>query len=87
MIVPISPRARKYGYLIWPSSADQEIRGLLGESKTVQVTFRGQEAGMKNVDWKHRRISIGPRLTRELPEEMEVFALEFENSTLNITCR
>jgi hypothetical protein len=61
MIVPITDRARKFGYLIWPSAADQDLRALLGDSQTVALCFQGVDLGNKTVDWKHRRISLGPR--------------------------
>lgn len=85
MIVPISGRARKYGYFIWPSTADAELRALLGNAQTVQVFFAGTDIGTKNVDWKHRRISIGARRTGTLPAMAKSFILEFRNQMLAIS--
>lgn len=85
MIVPISDRARKYGYFIWPKAADSGMQTLLAGAQTVELSFNGAAAGTKNVDWKHRRISVGPKLTRDMPETASSFVIEFEAPKLTVT--
>jgi hypothetical protein len=87
MIVPISDRARKWGYVIWPRALDSEMHALLGDAQTASVSFQGADVGSKRVDWQHRRISIGPSKTRSLPGSVTGFVLEFRRRTLTITCR
>ena len=87
MIVPISDRARKWGYVIWPKALDDEIHALLGDAATVSVSFEGKNAGSKRVDWHRRRISVGPAQTRGLPASITGFVLEFRKPVLTISCR
>jgi hypothetical protein len=87
MIVPISPRARKYGYVIWPSRLDQDMRSLLGEAQTAQLIFEGHERGTKKVDWSRRRISVGSSQTRKLTETAKEFVLVSNNGKLFVSCR
>lgn len=87
MIVPISDRARKYGYLFWPKTADADMRALLSGAQTVELSFNGAAAGTKTVDWKHRRISVGPKLTREMPETAKSFVLDFQAPKLTVALR
>ena len=85
MIVPISDRARKWGYVIWPKALDNEMHALLGHAQTANVSFQGAEVDSKRVDWQHRRISIGAKKTRSLPASVRRFVLVFRRSTLTIT--
>lgn len=87
MIVPISDRARKYGYLFWPKVADADMRALLADAPSVEVLFDGQDLGTKKVDWKNRRISVGPLRTRTMSESAETFSLAYAVPKLTITVR
>lgn len=87
MIVPISDRARKYGYLFWPKTADAGMQALLAGAQTVDLSFNDAAAGTKTVDWKHRRISVGPKLTRGIPETAKSFVLDFQAPRLSVTLR
>lgn len=87
VIVPISERARKYGYLFWPKAADGDVRALLGEVQTVELSFNGDAIGTRTVDWRHRRISVGPRRTRDLPDAVTNFVLDLDGPRLVVTCR
>lgn len=87
MIVPISNRARKYGYLFWPKAADDGMRALLSDVQKLELSFNGAEASTKTVDWKRRRISVGTKLTRAMPETASSFVLDFQNPKLNVTYR
>ena len=73
--IAISDRARKYGYIIWPKKQDDEVRGLLNQQETVNVVFNDAELGERRVDWKYRRISVGPSHTRPLRESPSSFRL------------
>ena len=64
--IPISRRARSYGYLFWPKASDREMAEILGESATAVVVLDGVTLGEKRVDWKYRRISLGQSKTRSL---------------------
>ena len=87
MDVPISDRARRWGYLIWPHAMDAEMHTLLGDAASVAVRFGEAELGSKTVDWMRRRISLGPRRTRAIPDPASTFVLEHDTGTLRITYR
>lgn len=84
----ITERCRKYGYVIWPISLDGKVRQLLGHSERMTVILDGKTLGEKNIDWKHRRISIGPKQTRRLSPDDTLFRLQRSPSgTLDISIR
>jgi hypothetical protein len=86
--VDITKRARQYGYVFWKYRQDEEIAELLGKRKAVDVVFMNADHGEKNIDWQHRRISLGWRWTRSLPESKKVFVLKMSKSNkLEIQCR
>jgi hypothetical protein len=86
--VEITKRARQYGYVFWKHRQDDEIAELLGKREAVDVVFMNAEHGKKNIDWQHRRISIGWRWTRSLPEAKKVFVLKLSKANkLEIQCR
>jgi len=72
--IPITERARKYGYVIWRKSQDEEVRALLGEADSIDLCGDIDQRG-KNVDWKQRRVSITYRFTRSLPKTAKRFRL------------
>lgn len=71
--VTISERARRYGYLIWPKTLDDAVGQELGARATVSVVLEGKTLGEKRVDWGNRRISLGPKQTRNLPPTATTF--------------
>ena len=73
--IPISARARKYGYVIWPKKQDEDVRKLLPNQEGVTVVFEDSDLGKKRVDWKYRRISVGPSQTRRLDPGASTFEL------------
>lgn len=87
MIVPISPRGRKYGYVIWSSKLDQQMLSALGTTTSMEVTFNGKYLGKKNIDWSSRRISLGASQTRALPENAKDFILEPNGGRLIVSAR
>ena len=61
---------------------------LLGKREAVEVVFMNAPHGKKKIDWRWRRISIGWRWTRPLPEAKKVFVLKMTKAnTLEIECR
>lgn len=80
----ITKSARKFGYVIWSSKTDLEIRTLLGNESEVFVFFNGLSLGMKSIDWKYHRISIGYKFTRALPDTAKMFNLSFCNGVLEV---
>ena len=81
MEIEISERARKFGYVIWAKKNDWAVEKFLKKIETVEVWFNDSRLGKKKVDWRHRRISVGYKQTREMPIEAKVFSLKFSNST------
>lgn len=76
----ISPRARQYGYLIWPKGAESSIRELLGTRDSVRVVLNGRELGDKRIDWRYHRVSLGPKATRDLPVGAEHFVIALDDN-------
>jgi len=86
--IEITERARRYGYVFWMKRQDEEMAALLGAKGAVEVTFMGADHGKKNIDWQHRRVSIGWRWTKSLPKSTKVFILNMSKSNrLEIQCR
>ena len=87
MQIKISERSIKYGYLFWLKQQDAEIRAFLGEHEQVFLIFDGNKLGIKKVDLKYRRISIGWKWTRRLPTVVKLFEVSFEAPpTLIVNC-
>jgi hypothetical protein len=86
--IPITERARKYGYIFWPAALDEKMQEFFQDVSTVNLVFQGAEHGEKNVDWAHRRISIGWRWTRNLPHDVSDFVLTWKDKkTVSVLCR
>lgn len=79
LVFPFSSTARTYGYVIWAKEHDAAVRKLLGDSPTVELVLPGDVQKRKNVDWKHRRISVGYSVTRALPESIGQVRLRAED--------
>ena len=47
--IPISERARRYGYVIWPKSQDDDIRKLLPSQEVVLVIFDNTNLSMRDL--------------------------------------
>lgn len=88
VIIPITKRAREYGYVIWKKNNDLQMRQLLGKREEISVILFGGKHGTKRVDWKYGRISIGYRWTRQIEEEKINFILRINRrGELEITCK
>ena len=74
----ISDRARKFGYIIWRKADDQIMDNLLLNKNEVDLYFNGSFLGKKNIDRKHRRISIGYKWTRMIPSSHTQFIASLE---------
>jgi len=85
MVIPISSNGRRFGYFIWPKSADAEMKEMLGGLNRVQVSFQGIDIGERTIDWGHRRISLGPAQTQRMPDTATSFVLERCNTRINLT--
>jgi hypothetical protein len=87
MQIEILERSIKYGYLFWLKEQDAEVRKFLGNHEKVYLVFEGDKLGIKKVDLKYRRISIGWRWTRRLTSKVKFFKVSFQNPpTLIVNC-
>ena len=85
--IPISDRARKYGYIIWPKKLDDCVRKLLSDRDTVEVVLENVQLGRKRIDWKYHRISLGPTQTRRIRAVALNFHLTLlQEGRLAVTC-
>lgn len=86
--LPITDRAREYGYVFWDKKTDQMLRDFLGERDSVSVWFNSTFIGERKIDFKYRRISVGYRFTRGLPLKFTKFVLELDmNGALKVSCQ
>ncbi|MFR5048751.1 MAG: hypothetical protein ACLUDH_10645 [Faecalispora sporosphaeroides] len=85
MTISITKSARQFGYIIWSSKNEHEIKKLLGNRTEVSVMFNGLSIGVKAIDWKYHRISIGYKFTRALPESATVFHITMNDDVLEVT--
>lgn len=84
-IIEIADRARKYGYIYWISTNDDEMSQLLGRKSQIKVNFNRSDIGLKKIDWANRRISVGYRQTRDLPKDVKNFQLSLsKDGTLEV---
>lgn len=77
--IPLLDRTRKYGYIYWRKENDLEMRNLLGGEKKIEVLIDKTSIGVKNIDWKHRRIPITSSVTRSFPEEASSIMLKLDS--------
>lgn len=86
--IPITDRSRRYGYIYWSAKNDSLVGEFLKNRQSARLTFQGADHGLKNIDYKYRRISVGWKWTRQLPQSLEDFVLSWkDNRTLDVICR
>ena len=87
MQVSITKSARQFGYVIWNSKNEGEIQKILGKRDKISVTFNGFQIGVKQIDWKYHRISLGYKFTRALPPDAKYYALSVTGDCLEVTTK
>lgn len=83
--IPLTPRAKKFGYIIWKKKMDPEIKEILGDDDFITLKIQDQEVMKKHIDWKQRRISITYKLTRSLSESVNQICLKRLNGVVEVT--
>ena len=78
--LPLLERARKYGYVIWRKENDFQMSQLLGEMNKLEVVINESSIGVKNIDWKNKRIPITYTITRALPESISTITLRLDST-------
>lgn len=73
--IPITKSARQFGYIIWTPQFNKKMESFMEGAPKVKLVFMGADLGDKNVDWRYRRISIGYRWTRRLPDNVSEYVL------------
>ena len=79
--IPITKSARQFGYIIWTRKLANQIDAILGGASKVHLYFQGIDLGEKRVDRKYRRISVGYRWTRRLPDDANIYILSMPDKT------
>lgn len=86
MKVRLNKNAKRWGYLTWNKMNEEEFKKNLTSEK-VKIYLNNMYIGEKNIDWRHKRISIGYKWTRALDDSITNFIVEFEgNDTVRIEC-
>jgi hypothetical protein len=73
--IPITARARTYGYIIWGKKQAEAMDLFIGNSETVDITTADNVQKAKRVDRKQKRISLGYRFTNSIDKKHNVFVL------------
>jgi|BioPla2DNA2_1021312.scaffolds.fasta_scaffold11119_2 hypothetical protein len=84
MEILITKGARKYGYIIWNKSHNEEMEKILAGKESVEVHFNGFNLGEKSIDRKYYRISLGYKLTRAMPKEHDTYSVNLKNNILEV---
>ena len=84
MKVKITAGARQFGYLIWSKKTGKELEKALDGRTAINVLLNGFDLGMKNIDYKYHRISLGYRFTRAIPETHNTFSIKFEGDRMEV---
>jgi len=88
LTIPITERARKYGYIFWSAQMDNEVVKFFGKKGQIGFWFEGSYLGVKRIDFQHRRISIGPRQGRNIGKRKTEFHYTYrEDGSLNVVCK
>jgi len=72
MKVEFTKRSREYGYFIWPRRQDKEFESVFGNLTEIDFYLGDWFLGKKRIDRKYRRISLGYKYTKALPESAKV---------------
>jgi hypothetical protein len=73
---PITKSGLRYGYIFWHSSQDVEAKQFFGARTTVEMWMGGSYLGQRSIDWKSRRIFVGRKSLKEIPEYCSIFHLQ-----------
>lgn len=84
MEIFITKGARRYGYIIWNNSHLEEIEKILNKKESVEVHYNNFNLGIKQIDRKYKRISLGYKLTRAMPIEHDTFSLKMNHNILEV---
>ncbi|MCC3862529.1 hypothetical protein [Pseudemcibacter aquimaris] len=60
--IRIAERAIKYGYIYWTKKDDDKVTAEFDAVKEAEVLVNGISLGVKKIDYRYRRISIGVRI-------------------------
>jgi hypothetical protein len=85
--IPITSRAIKYGYIVWKKDDENKIKKFFGGRNNVEVIFLKEYLGLKNIDWKYGRISVGYSRTRKIVNKKKYILNFDEKGNLNVKCQ
>lgn len=55
---------KRYGYLFWSASYDNQVKEILNNAKKIDVKINGKISSARQIDFNRRRIYIGPEIKR-----------------------
>ena len=76
IVIPITRRARTYGYIIWRKKDDEVMGQLLGNNEVLEIEVANTVQKRKHVDRKQRRISLGYRMTQSFDKHHTEYLIE-----------
>lgn len=87
LAVPITPRSKQYGFIFWSKASEEEVTKFFKNAEKVDVWFQNSYLGTKRIDWKYRRISLGWKRTRALPNEVKYFRITYKkDKSIQVIC-
>lgn len=75
----LSERLRKWGYIFWNKESDDLMKKFLNDARVVDVVLENAQLGEKNVNWQKRRISVGRKQAKRIPETATSLRLSLSN--------
>ena len=74
--IPITSRARTYGYIIWGKAQAQPMDLFIGNNETVDIETKDNIQRAKHVDQKQKRISLGISFTTSIDKDHTIYVLK-----------
>ena len=85
--LPLTERARRFGYVFWPKYRESEIRDVIGEGPIISVSAGGGPPRNLTVQWKYARIAVGKSWTNSLPQTADTFRLTSRDGVIYVTAK
>jgi hypothetical protein len=88
MMVPISPRSRKWGYVFWPKFREDEAKKLFVSTDYVTIKIPIEPEKRMRIQWKYCRVYIGTSWSKRIPESHTTFQMiRTRSGTIEVSSR
>lgn len=87
LTLPLTERARKFGYVIWPKSREAEVRAVVGTGPVLRVAVGSDAPRNLTVQWKYARIAVGTKWTHTLPATATTVKITSKEGVIHVTAK